>query len=172
MANLAIPMDKWFDSRNVISVQAASDTLDDGYIVQADTLVTGEIDVYQAEQATAITATDLAMVVGYEFYEDSLGNRPNITDPTQITYAAGTPVTAYRLVKNARFFISNDAITTGTPAVGEVLIPTANNYEWTATASAGGTELYVLTVEAINHNGSYRGLTAIPGVIARVTLGD
>lgn len=172
MANVVIPMDKYFDSRNVISVQAASDTLDDGYVVQAKTLVTDEIDVYQATQVTAITADELALVVGYEFYEDSLGNRPNVTDPTQITYAAGTPVTAYRLVKNARFFISDDAIGTGTPAVGQFLIPDANEYELEAVATVGGTEKYVLTVEKINHKGTYRGLNAVNGVIARVTLGD
>lgn len=171
MANLVIPYDKYFDTKNVISVRAASDALDDGYLIQASSLVTGERDVYTATQINAITLNYLAMVVGYNFYEDSLGNRPNVSDPTQITYPAGSDVTAYRLIKNSRFFMSSGTYT-GTPAVGQFLIPTADAYTWAAAASLGGTELYAFIVEAISVTGSYRGLNGITGVIARVAVGD
>ena len=168
---LVIPYDKYFDTENVISVQAASDTLDDGYLVQATSLITGENDIYTATQISAITANYLAMVVGYNFYQDTLGNRPNISDPTSITYPSGTPVTAYRLKKNARFFMSADTYT-GTAVVNQFLIPTASAYTWAAAASLGGTELYGLIVERIGVAETYRGLNSITGVIARVVVGD
>lgn len=167
---VAIPMDKYYDSKNVISVQAVTDELKDGYVVKADALVDGEIDIYNAEQITAITEDSLAMVVGYEYYEDDNSNRINITDPTKIVYVAGKPVLAYRLLKNARFVLSTDAYT-GTAVVGEYLNPTASSYLLTASATPGVDVKYMLQVEKLGYK-TYRGLNAIDGIVVRVVIGD
>lgn len=170
MANLVIPMDKYFDTKNVIAVRGTA-VLDDGNVVRANTLATDELDVYNAEQITALTQDSLALVVGYEFYQDALGNRPNVSDPTQITYAIGTDIVAYRPEVGTRFFISNGAVATGTPVAGQFIVADANTYTLEAIASLAGTETLGFVVEKINHNGSYRGLNAIPGIIVRTVVG-
>ena len=170
MANLVIPMDKYFDTKNTISVRGTA-TLDDGNIVRANSLATGELDVYNGEQITALTQDSMAMVVGYEFYQDTLGNRPNVSDPTQITYPAGTDVLAYRPEVGSRWFISDDAVATGTPVVNQFIVADANTYTLEAVASLAGTETLGFVVERINYNGSYRGLNPIQGIVVRTVVG-
>ena len=173
MANVVIPLDEYRDSFNIVSVKVpASTTYDDGSICVATTLstVTGEGDTYASTVTTAVDTDHLVMVVGDEYYEDSNGNRINITDPTEITYRAGSVVRAYSLRRRARFAMSSGTYT-GTPVVGEFLIPTANAQTWAA-AAAIGTAKYALQVEAINQNITYTGLNAVTGVIARVVTGD
>jgi len=172
MANLVIPVGQYFDTDNVISVKVpAGQTLSDGAILVASVLdtATGN-DVYAATVPAAVTDDYLCMVVGDEFYEDSQGNRLGVSDPTQITYKAGNIVRAYRLVKSRRFKISDGAIT-GTPVIGQFLIPTAASTTLTAAATVG-TAKYAFMVEKLAVNVSYAGLTPVTGVIARLVVAE
>lgn len=169
MANLVLKRDNYGDDYELIYVKGSA-TLDDGNLVVATTLSTDSFEegVYTATQATANTASSLAMIVAEEYYEDANGNRINITDPTDITYRSGTIIRAIRPAVGRRFAISNSAVGSGTPAVGQFLVPTANDFEFTAATTLADDINFALRVEAINENISFKGNTPIVGVEAIV----
>ncbi len=173
MGNFAKPRGTYFDTDNIISVTIpAGSTLSDGACVQASALNEDKgNDLYDAIVPTANTLDYLAIIAGDEYYQDALGNRIEITNPTNIEYQAGSRVRAYRLPKARRWDISNGAIV-GTPVVGQFLIPTANSEDWTVSASVDAAVNYAFIIEKIDVNITYTGLTALKGVVARVVKGD
>lgn len=172
MANLAFAKDVYGDNHEVIYVQSAAATLDDGMVVAATTLSTveGEGDIYVVTTPVANTDVDLAIVVGEEFYQTANGDRLNITDPTKIDYPVGTVVRGIRPNVGRRFALSTGTYT-GSPVLGEFLIPTAGATTWAASATIPADVKLVLKVEFIG-NISFKGNTPITGVVARVVVAD
>ena len=169
MANLAYLRESSNISNYKIINVVGTAELDDGNVVVASTLSTTSLqdDVYTAAQPAAATDGNLAIIIGEEFYQDSDGNRINITDPTKITYPTGTIVRAVRPEIDMGFKISNTAIT-GTAVLGQYLIPTATSYEFTASSTIPSNNKLALKVERVSKNIAPKGNSPITGVEARV----
>lgn len=172
MANIALCLDEVVNDERVISVESASATLDDGNLVVATSLVTGQRDVYAATQAAANTDADLAIVVGADVYVDALGNRVPIQNPASITYPQGSRPRAYKPAVNQHFKISTSAITDASQSlaiVGNFLIPTASSYELTAIASVPADVKLAFKIESVEAFSV--GIEEQAAVIARCTIG-
>lgn len=172
MANIALCLDEVVNDERVISVESASATLDDGNLVIADTLVTGQRDVYTAAQATANTDDNLAIVVGADVYQTAEGDRIPIKDPTRVTYPQGSRPRAYKPAVNQHFKISTSAVTSASRSlaiVGNFLIPTANSYELTAIASVPASVTLAFKIEQVENFSV--GIEEEAAVIARCTIG-
>lgn len=169
MPNLAFALDVYGDNYEFVYVQSTG-TLDDGEVVVATTLSTdnGEESIYDVTTPTANTASDLVMVLGEEFFQTSQGDRLNRTDPTLIDYPAGTVVRAVRPAVGRRFAISTGAYT-GTPVLGQYLIPTANAKTFAASATIPASVKFAIKVDFIG-NISTRGNTPITGIKGRVVV--
>jgi hypothetical protein len=170
MANLAYAKDRMGDNEKIISVKSAADTLDDGYLVVAETLSTtyGESDVYVCTKPAAATDGSLAMIIGENFYEDTLGNRPDVDDPTKITYTSGDVVRAVRPHVDMRFALSDSCID-GTTVLGQYIIPTASAYTWDESATIPNDTCLVAKVEYKGTISTIGGV-AVSGIIARVVV--
>ena len=138
-------------------------TLHAGHVVVAETLnasLYGNYSVYAPTQVVDADKEDIALILdgGFETLED--GRRPDgQPDYTQYTFGEGEVVTAFRLnIPNPKFEISIDAcdntvaqaMTAGTLAVGDNLIPKNGQYELSYSAKATPvTAKNYLTVEAL-----------------------
>lgn len=166
------PYDVMNDFENIDMIQVGTDTLQNGYLVVADTLVGTFLDgngaLYNPVMPAAITATNLAIVCAEEYYQDALGNRIDVSDPTQLTLITGQRARVLRPAVNKKYFVSNGLIT-GTPAVGSYLIPTAGAYGWTVAATLVGVPTVALKIEQINVGDTFVGLAAVLGVRVRCT---
>ena len=158
-----------FDA-DVLSVQHDSVALDDGYLCNLSGLVSGERDLYSV--ATPLTATlgsaEAVMVVGAEVYIDALGFRTPVHNKTSFTYIAGRPVRVYRMRVGMRFKINTSAIS-GTPVVGQYVIPANATYQPAVAADlSGGTRLAFIVEETGSTCNIFTGKTAVPATILRV----
>lgn len=160
------------DYENIDFVQVATDTLQNGFLVGADTIVGTFLDgngaLYNPTKPVAITDANLAIVCAEEYYQDELGNRINVSDPTVLTFKTGQRVRIIRPAMNKKYFVSNGLIT-GTVVVGQYLIPTAGAYGWTVAADLTGNPKVALKIEEINVNDTFVGLQAVAGVRVRCT---
>lgn len=122
----------------------AGEELHAGHVVVAEDLdatIRGNYSVYAPTKVADATKEDIAIVLdgGFETLAD--GRRPEgQPDYTQYTFGEGEVVTAFRLnVPNPKFELSVDAcdntvsaaLTAGTLAAGDNLIPKASQYELT-----------------------------------------
>lgn len=167
------PYDVMNDYENIDFIQVATDTLQNGYLVQADTIVGTYLDgngaLYNPVLPAAITTANLAIVCAEEYYQDALGNRVDVNDPTVLTFTTGQRVRILRPALNKKYFVSS-ALITGTPAVGSYLIPTAGAYGWTVVVSPLGVTVTVgLKIEEINVGDTFVGLQSVSGVRVRCT---
>lgn len=162
-----------FDNENIIFVKVGDDDLSAGMVVVANavegTYLDAEDALYTPTQVAAVSDGNLAIIAPEEYYKDSDGNRINIDDPTKKVFTSGDRIRAIRPALNKTYFISNDLIT-GTPATGGYLIPTADAYGWTysATDITTGSPKFVLYIEQINVKDTFVGLAAVTGVKVRV----
>jgi hypothetical protein len=158
------------DYNNIDFVKVGTDTLQNGYAVVATTLAgsynDGFGDIYNPTKPAAITDTDIAIVDAEDYYQDELGNRIDIDDPTVITFKTGARVRVFRPVLHKKYFASNDTYT-GTAAVGSYLIPTANSYGWTVASDLTDNPKVAFLIEAINVKDYFVGLQALTGVRLR-----
>lgn len=170
MAGIFRPYDVAQDYQNVEFVKVSTDTLEMGYAVVANaiagTYLSGEGSLYTPVKPTAVTVANVAVVCPEEYYEDSMGNRLNITDPTVQTYATGSVIRILRPALNKHYFMSNGLIT-GTIAAGAYLVPTANAYGWTIAADLTGNPKTAFVIEEINIKDTFAGLAAVTGVKLR-----
>ena len=166
------PYDVTNDYENVDFIQVATDTLQNGYLVQADTIVGTYLDgngaLYTPVVPAAITTTNLAIVCAEEYYQDALGNRVDVNDPTALTFTTGQRIRILRPAVNKKYFVSNSLIT-GTIAVGSYLIPSVGAYGWTIASTLGATVSVALKIEEINVGDTFVGLQSVSGVRVRCT---
>jgi len=131
---------------NVVSVKNDDDVLDKGYICSISALATGQNDLYDVTEPTGVegatpTEADLVIIDTSEPYINSFGQKTGgVTDPGDITYPAGTIVTAHRFPIGKRFKINQSAIDTTDSgeeiAVGTYLIPRDGEYDLATSATA------------------------------------
>lgn len=172
MANIGVNLDNLNDDRYVIAVQAAVDTLDDGNIVIAASLLANERTVYVAGKPAAVDDDELAVIMGANVYEDAAGNRIDISDPTQITYPPLKTVRALRLPKAQHVKIDKNAVEVASQAdfvVGKFLSPTIASYKWTAAATIALNATIALKIEALEF--TEVGLQGVETAICRVVVG-
>jgi len=172
MAGIFKPYDVMQDYENIDFIQVATDTLQNGYAVVADALVGTYLDgygaIYTPGKPTSATPTNIAIVCAEEYYQDANGNRIDINDPTLLTFTTGQRIRIIRPAMNKKYFMSNDLIT-GTPVVGQYVIPTASAYGWTVATTLTSTDTVALKIEEINVNDYFVGLASVSGVRLRVT---
>jgi hypothetical protein len=172
MAGIFRTYDVMQDYQNIDFVKVGADTLQNGYVVVADTVVGTYLDgqgaLYNPVKPSAITVANVGIVCAEEYYEDELGNRISISDPTVLSFTTGKRVRILRPSLNKTYFCSNDLIT-GTPVVGSYLIPTADDYGWTVAADLTGNPTVALKIEEINVKDTFVGLAAVTGVRLRAT---
>jgi hypothetical protein len=140
-----------------------------------DTTDSGNREVYLGVALADVTADYPCIVPSQKFEQLADGRRPaGQPDQTQITYAAGTVITVYRMRKDYKFEVSADSIETTTAlAVGGVVVGQNADTEMDSLATAGGTEKVVLWVEKLDTMcvGGQNGATFIDTAILRVTEG-
>lgn len=168
MSNICEFMNEAIFDADVLSVQHASTALDDGYVGELTGLVSGERDLYAIATATAVTTNEVVMVVGAEVHIDAFGFRTPVHNKATFTYIAGMPVRAYRMRVGMRFKINTSAIS-GTPVVGQYVIPANGTFTLASAATlAGGTRLAFVVEETGSTCNIFTGKTAIPATIIRV----
>lgn len=161
------------DYENIDFIKVGTDSLSAGMVVVAKdvtgTYLDGEGALYSPVQVHTIADKNLAIVAPEDYYHDAQGNRINIDDPTVKVFTTGDRIRVIRPAMNKKYFLSNDLIT-GTVAAGGYLIPTADAYGWTysATDITTGTPSVVLYIEQINVKDTFVGLGAVTGVRVRV----
>lgn len=156
----------------------ASSTFYPGQIVMAETLaaITDNLEVYSPTPVADVT-TDYPCILinqGYETLSDGrrlIGN----SNIGTYTWANENTLTAIRLYKGMKFFISDDCLdNTGvvTPAAGVYLIPQVGDYDLATSASAG-TCVTALIIETTHDEGigGQNSFQFASGSVARVKLG-
>lgn len=171
MANIVEFMNEAVFDADVLSVQHATVALDDGNLGELTGLVSGERDLYTIATPDAVTTDEVVMVVGAEVYVDTNGVRVPIHNKANFTYVATRPVRAYRLRAGMRFKINTSAIS-GTPVVGQYVIPANGTFQPTAAADLTGNTRVAFIVEETGASCNiFTGKTAIPATIIRVIKG-
>lgn len=173
--NFARTYDVAQDYENLVTAKVGTDDLESGFLVVAKNLAgafnSKDRNVYEVEQPTGTEDGDYAIIMPEEYYEDEQGNRINIANPTAIVYRQDQRVRALRPIMNKKYFFSAGLVTTASTAsavVGNYLVPTADDYKWTAVASAGATDKLVLRIEETGVKDSWIGLEAPAGLRVRV----
>lgn len=173
--NFARTYDVAQDYENIITAKVGTDELESGFLVVAKDLAgtfnSKDRAVYEVSQATGTDDGDYAIIMPEEYYEDEQGNRIDISNPTAIVYRTNQRVRALRPAMNKKYFFTSGLVTTAsaTAAVkGAYLVPTANDFKWTAVASAGVTDKVVLRIEEVGVKDTWIGLEAPTGLRVRV----
>ena len=145
-------------------VVVGATALNAGQVVVAEDLdatLYGNLKNYTPVQATDVTKQSLAILLNGSFESMADGRRPDGNpDYTTYTFKSGEVVTAVRVMPNQRFEISVEAcaadvaqaLTAGSLAVGDNLIPA--NGAYTLTRSAKGTAVTTknyFTIEKIKN---------------------
>lgn len=159
-----------FDGENIDFVKVGTDTLQNGYLVVADEIVGTYLDgyggLYNPTKPAAITDANLAVVCAEEYYEDELGNRIDIDDPTVIQFTTGKRIRVLRPALNKKYFATNGLIS-GNLAVGAYVIPTASSYGFTIAEDLIDNPKLAFKIEEINVKDTFVGLQAQTGVRLR-----
>jgi len=160
-----------FDA-DVTSVQNASTALDDGYVGKLTGLVSGERDLYLIAVPADVTTEEVVMVVGAEVYVDANGMRIPLHNKASFTYVATRPVRAYRLRTGMRFKVNTAGIS-GSPVVGQYVIPANGTFTYAAAADlSGGTRIaFVVEETGTATCNIFTGKTMVDATIIRVVKG-
>jgi len=155
---------------------AADSTFYPGQIVMAETLatsITDNLEVYSPTPISDVTADYPCILInqGYETLTD--GRRP--TGNSNIgtyTWANEETLTAIRLEKGMKFYISDDCVDNTdvlAPAAGVYMIPQVGDYDLITSASAG-TCVTALIVETTHDEGigGQNSFQFASGSVARV----
>lgn len=157
----------------------ASSTFYAGQVVMAETLdssITNNLEVYSPTPVSDVT-TDYPCILCNQGYE-TLSDGRRVTGNSNIgtyTWANENTLTAIRLKKGMKFFISDDCLdNTGVvvPASGVYLIPQVGDYDLATSASAG-TCVTALVIETTHNEGigGQNSFQFASGSVARVKLG-
>jgi hypothetical protein len=157
----------------------AGSTFYPGQVVMAETLLTtltNNLEVYSPTPVSDVT-TDYPCILinqGYETLPD--GRRPvGNSNIGTYTWANENTLTAIRLEKGMKFFISDDCLDNAgvvVPAVGVYFIPQVGDYDL-ATSASVGTCVTALIVETTHDEGigGQNSFQFTSGSVARVKLG-
>lgn len=175
MAGIFKPYDVMQDYENIDFIKVGSTTLENGFTVVANSISGTYLDgfgaVYTPATPTAVTDANLAIVCAEEYYQDSLGNRINITDPTVLTFYENQIVRVLRPALNKKYFISNGLVT-GVPSINKYLIPTVGGETFTVANNLSDNPKLAFKIEETSVKDTFVGLSAVTGVRVRCVRAD